>query len=401
MNPLIAPDDDWTMLGIVLAGVALSIWLEQRYAWAAKISGPVIALVLAMALSNFGVVASEPLIVDTIHGYLVPLAIPLLLFKADVLRIVRETRTMLVAFHVSVLGTVVGTLLATWLLGDAFREDWEPAHAAGIMAGSYSGGGLNFLAVSRSFDANETMASALIVSDNVIMAGMFLVLLVMAGSKWMLRRFPHPHTEREVGVDSGTTRAAEHWKPKELGLLDIAKSLAIAWCITAAAMHAGPWLSGRVESVTGSGTLGAIAGNPFVLLSLGTVALATAFRSWFANLRGGDELGALLLYVFLFTIGFPTDVGEMLETGGVLFLFCLVIAVTNLAVTLGLGKLLRLDLEELLVCVNATLGGPPSAVAMAIAKGWSELVLPALLVGIWGYVIGTFLGVTLGQVLLG
>ena len=29
---------------------------------------------------------------------------------------------------------------------------------------------------------------------------------------------------------------------------------------------------------------------------------------------------------------------------------------------------------------------------MAIAKGWKALVLPALLVGIWGYGIGTYLG---------
>jgi uncharacterized membrane protein len=72
-------------------------------------------------------------------------------------------------------------------------------------------------------------------------------------------------------------------------------------------------------------------------------------------------------------------------------------ALTNLAVTLGLGKLLKIDLEELLLCVNATLGGPPSAAAMALAKGWSNLIVPALLVGIWGYVIGTFLGVLMGE----
>ena len=36
---------------------------------------------------------------------------------------------------------------------------------------------------------------------------------------------------------------------------------------------------------------------------------------------------------------------------------------------------------------------------MAIAKGWPKLVLPSLLVGIWGYVIGTFLGVLVGEML--
>ena len=83
-----------------------------------------------------------------------------------------------------------------------------------------------------------------------------------------------------------------------------------------------------------------------------------------------------------------------------LFLFCLIMAITNLVVTLVLGKLLKIDLEELLLCVSATLGGPPSAAAMAIAKGWPKLIVPSLLVGIWGYVIGTFLGVMVGELLM-
>ena len=37
---------------------------------------------------------------------------------------------------------------------------------------------------------------------------------------------------------------------------------------------------------------------------------------------------------------------------------------------------------------------------MAIAKGWPKLIVPALLVGIWGYVIGTFLGVMVGELLM-
>ena len=50
---------------------------------------------------------------------------------------------------------------------------------------------------------------------------------------------------------------------------------------------------------------------------------------------------------------------------------------------------------ELAVAVNATLGGPPSAAAMAISAGWTRLVLPALLMGLLGYAVGTPLGIAL------
>jgi uncharacterized membrane protein len=37
---------------------------------------------------------------------------------------------------------------------------------------------------------------------------------------------------------------------------------------------------------------------------------------------------------------------------------------------------------------------------MAISRGWSNLVLPGLLAGVWGYVIGTFVGIVVTETLL-
>ena len=47
------------------------------------------------------------------------------------------------------------------------------------------------------------------------------------------------------------------------------------------------------------------------------------------------------------------------------------------------------------VASNAAVGGPTTAAAMATAKGWDDLVLPALLVGILGYATGTFVSIGL------
>jgi uncharacterized membrane protein len=52
MTPLISPDDHATLWALIAAGTALAIWLEQTYRWAARLSGPVIALLIAMVLTN-------------------------------------------------------------------------------------------------------------------------------------------------------------------------------------------------------------------------------------------------------------------------------------------------------------------------------------------------------------
>ena len=49
--------------------------------------------------------------------------------------------------------------------------------------------------------------------------------------------------------------------------------------------------------------------------------------------------------------------------------------------------------------VNANLGGAPSAAAMAVSAGWPKLVTPGILVGVWGYVIGTPVGIMVIEIL--
>lgn len=65
---------------------------------------------------------------------------------------------------------------------------------------------------------------------------------------------------------------------------------------------------------------------------------------------------------------------------------------------LGRG-IFRLKPRELYLASNANVGGPTTAAAMATAKGWKRLILPALLVGILGYASATPIALLLGQYL--
>ena len=47
----------------------------------------------------------------------------------------------------------------------------------------------------------------------------------------------------------------------------------------------------------------------------------------------------------------------------------------------------------------ANIGGPTGAAAIAVSKGWTKLVGPSILVGTLGYVIGTYLGLLVGNIL--
>jgi uncharacterized membrane protein len=411
MESLIKPDNFWCLWAVILGGVALSIWLEQRFSWAAKMSGPVVAMCIALALSNVGIMPTvtetevldaqgEPLknaagaviknpgVYEFILDELVPLALPLLLFRANILQILRTTGSMFLAFHVASLGTVLGAFLAAFAMHNQLTDVWQ---MVGIMTGSYTGGAVNFFAVASSYDTSANVKGSLIVADAFIMTLLFMILLLISGARWAKRLYPHPHTSDEV---DSRKLAAEHWKRKGISLFDIAAALAIAVSIVALAK----WTS--VLAVQGfavpESMAAKLAGNLFVHITLWSVAAATLFHRVLLKINGSEELGSFLLYIFLFVIGLPSNLVTVLREAPMMFALCLIMAITNLAFTLVVGKLLRLNLEDLLISVNATLGGPPSAVAMAVSRGWSNLVLPALLVGIWGYIIGTPLGLIVG-----
>lgn len=401
MESLIHPNDSWTIWTIILCSVALSIYLEQHYKWASKMSGPVIAIAIAIILSNTRIIPLQSPSYTVVENYFVPLAIPLLLFKANIFKIIKTSGSTFGAFHLSVFGTAIGCILAALIFNGIIPF---AAQTAGVMTGSYSGGAVNFVALTATFMPSEMteisrfseQINALMVADNVIMAIMFFTLMSLTGIPFFRKRYPMPHQKAVEEAEGETTlQAASFWKRKDISLLDIAKALALAIFIAAISQK----LSGLIKSTAMPELLRDIFGNPFLLMTTFCVIAATAFHKRLENINGAEELGTYLIYFFFFLIGVPADLKRLILTAPLLFIFCIVIAAVSFVTTFGLGRLFKLNLEDLGLSVNAALGGPVSAAAMAIAKGWKELVLPALLVGIWGYVIGTYLGVLVGNLL--
>ena len=62
------------------------------------LSGALVSTLVGLAASNLGIIASEAAAYDVVLEFLLPLAVPLLLFRADMRRVLRSTGTLLLAF---------------------------------------------------------------------------------------------------------------------------------------------------------------------------------------------------------------------------------------------------------------------------------------------------------------
>ena len=186
---LIAADSTWGLLMVMCVAVFFSIWLEQKYDWASKISGAIIALIIAMVLANLGVIPTSCVLYDdVVRGIIVPMGIPMLLLQCNLKKIWAETGRMLVIFLIGAVGTVAGAFLAYNLLKGPFGNAEDLARVASMMTGSYIGGGVNFAAMASQYAAGEDITAAATVADNLLMAIYFFVLIAFAGSSFMRKR---------------------------------------------------------------------------------------------------------------------------------------------------------------------------------------------------------------------
>ncbi len=127
------------------------------------------------------------------------------------------------------------------------------------------------------------------------------------------------------------------------------------------------------------------------------VVAATAAPKLMGRLKAAPTLGMLLMQIFFAAIGGTADIRAVLTVGPVLFLFAGTILAVHLSVILLFGFLFRLDLAEIVIASNANMGGPTTASAMAAARRWPTLIVPAILCGVLGYATANFIGVAVAH----
>ncbi|WP_426392691.1 DUF819 domain-containing protein [Mammaliicoccus sciuri] len=394
LNAFINKDETWLLWAILVGIAAISIFLEQRYQFAAKLTGAIIALVGAMILSNLNIIPIESPVYDQVWEYVIPLAIPLLLFRSNIFKIWKESRRLLFIFLISSVGTVVG-VGAGFLLLHQFIPELDKIGA--MMTGSYIGGGVNFAALSTKFQTPGELVSATVVADNSVMAFYFIVLIMLPNMTFIKKYFKRLYNSND---DANSNQAEAYWKRNEISLKDIAYSISIAFVLVAISFKISEIVNEYIPKNNHfMEILVSIIGDQFLLLTTLTLITVAMFSKFFENLNASDELGTFLIYIFFVVIGVPASIPIIIKTAPLLFIFVAVILIFNLSITLCFGKLFKFNIEEMLLASNANAGGPTTAAALAISKGWQGLVGPILIIGTLGYVIGNYVGTLMGYFL--
>ncbi len=381
------------LIALIAGVVVLALWLERRRVpglW--KLGATLLAIAIGAVLSNLGLVPPASPAYGAITGIVTDLAIVWLLLAVNLSDMRRAGAAMLITFGIAVAGTALGAFAGAFLFGDAIGgETWK---LAGALTGTYSGGSLNFTSVSRAVDMSDTLFVGATAADNVV-TGLWMAMCVVL-PRWIGRYYPTPAPAKAATGESPPARGAGQANPEDgesehplfasasVSTNQLAILVAVGLAIVVAARAAASATPG-INSV----------------LWLTTLALATGHLVPTGAQRGALQLGNFALLFFFVVIGIYSRFAEVLAVGLPVLFYALFVVGVHGVLVFTAGKILRVDIGTLCVASQASVGGPGSALAVAVAGGWRSLILPGILVGLLGYAVGTYVGMGIAGALRG
>jgi len=384
----IDPENHLVLFAVVVSAAALGIWTEHKK-WLGKVSGILVSMVVMSILSMTGIipVASNPKIkvdvYDLIFSYFIPLSIPMMLLGSNITRIIREGGKLLVAFLIGALGVILGSFLAFYLI------DLGPdsGNTAGVISATLIGGSMNFIATGEILNfSTHPLFSAAIAVDNFAANAYILLMFAVPSMAFLARFFVKPKVEN-------TQETAKN--PNDETYPITLERIAISVLIAALVAGAGSLISDLIQKVYSTRMSTSI-----LIITVLAVLLANFFPNRLKKLEDtAFAIGLWMMYIFLAAIGASTNLTDMLHVGPAVLGFYLIIMFFHFIFLVSLSRLFKFDVYEVIISSAANIMGPSVAAPMAASLGQKKLITPGILVGILGYVIGTFVGVSIAMAL--
>ncbi len=385
---IISPENNLVLFAIFVAAAALGIWSEHKK-WLGQVSGILVTMILMSVLSMSGIVpvASNPKqkveVYELVFNYFIPISIPMMLMGSNINRIIREGGKLLIAFMVGALGVILGSFVAYFLI----NLGPDSGNVAGVISATLIGGSMNFIATGEIMNfSTHPLFSATIAVDNFAANAYILLMFAVPSMKFLSRFFVKPKAENQSAAVKSMT---EETYP--VTMERIALSILIAVVIAAS----GTLISELIQKIYETRMSMSI-----LMITILAVLTANLFPKHLKKLEDtAYAIGLWMMYIFLGVIGASTNLIDMLQVGPAVLGFYLIIMLFHFVFLVLLAKVFKFDVYEVIISSSANIMGPSVAAPMAASLGQKKLITPAILVGILGYVIGTFIGVSIAMAL--
>jgi len=340
---------------------------------------------LPMLISSAGLIDAKSPLYSLVTTYGLPASLFLLLLGVDLKSIAQLGRTAVLMFLFGSLGIMLGTTLSFAIfrpfVGDVFWMGF------GALSASWTGGSANMVAVKEAMGTPDDVFLPMVVVDTIV-PYVWMGLLV-TGSTWQAAFDRWNRSDRSV---------IDHLRQKIAGFQDerdVTLTVKNVMIIVLFAFIVGlglRWVSNVLPVI--HGVISAFTWTVILVSAAGLAGSLTPLRR--CEAMGSTKIGYYLLYFVLTTIGAKASIAH-LQASGVLIIAGVVIVLVHAAFLLIAARVLKAPAMLVAAASQANIGGVASApvVAEIYQPGLGSI---GLLMAILGNIIGTYVGIIVGQI---
>ncbi len=371
------------IIAMLASVLVISDWLSKK-AFFKKFGIALLVIIVTAVLANIGLVpTSSNLTYDGIFEYIAPSSLFLLLLNVNLGQLKKIGFPILFAFILGSIGTVLGILVAAFVIKDNASFEGVYNALAGMFAGTYTGGSINFNAVALHYEVVDkgTIYTSAVAVDNVVTTLWFFLTIAIPV---FLQRFI-PRSKLMRSEHEGVEALQGHPPTDESETLTIT-SISLLIGISCFALFISDFLTQLLEK------WGFVI--PSILI-LTTIALLLAQISFVSKIKGNMLLGSWGVYLFLAVVGAYCDFAALASAGSLALTLLIFVSITVLVhgiFVFGTNLLLKYDWELIAIASQANVGGGTTALALAKNFKRNELILPSIIIGSIGNALGTYIG---------
>ncbi|MFT7003776.1 MAG: putative membrane protein, partial [Sulfurimonas sp.] len=280
--------------------------------------------------------------------------------------------SLLISYVLAVFSLAFGFIVVAF----AFNFDSDSAAAFGALAGSWMGGTANMIAVGSALGVSQEAFGYALIVDSVNYTLWVMLLLFLVPSASMFNKFTK--SDENMAYLSEIGCACNMGAPRYWLLILLALVASIASQVIAQ----------NIEILNKTTTIVLIAST------LGVLGSFTRLK----ELNGSSEVASTMLYLLIALIGSKAVFDNFSDVGVYVLAGFSILVIHALIMIVG-AKIFKLDLFSVAVASLSNIGGVASAPILAATYNKS-LVSVGVLMAIMGYLIGTFGGLLVGNILI-
>jgi len=364
----------------------VAIHLARKYSICNRLGAVVICYIAGIIIGNVGVLpANLASLQNPFMLVAISLALPLMFFSIDVHRWSRLAGKSLLSFGLQIVAIVIVATLGFFIFrGWVGEETWK---LAGMFVGVYTGGTVNLGAIATALRTDQTLYIAAHTSD-VLVSTIYLLFLMTIGQRVLSKYLPA-------------------FKPAETASLekdpDFESYVGIFEKKTFVPLMGAMGLSVLIFVIGASSFLAFNEDTAFVvaILTISTLGIVFSFIPKIRNIRMTYQLGNYSILIFCLVVSSMADFNRLVSTAPIMLIYVTFTVFVCLLLHVLLAKIFGIDADTVIITSTAGICSPPLVPMVASALKNKEIVLSGVITGIIGWVVGTYLGITLAYILRG